>query len=156
MQQARKMNWIYAWQKLQGKLILYLIHQKWHVMKRLWTFTFPFPICIMRTYVSQIFFGHVSRICNVFNMLRKHINFMVTIYIKTSRSLKKSSGYFDDIHIIFNVFKCPICHIGLNILRLPATFSSYFKNYIQNIILMNNVLLTINHRDYEMFIARGK
>ena len=94
------MNWMYVGQKLEGKSILYLIHQTWQIIEphtyqhtnfffyKKSKITFPFPICIMWTYVSQIFPKHVSRICNVLNMLRKHINFMVTIYIKASRSLK--------------------------------------------------------------------
>ena len=79
-------------------------------------------------------------------MLRKHIDFMVTIYIKNIKVIEKTSEYFNDMHIIFNIFKCPTCHTGINI----------FRKHISNIILMNNVLPILNHRDHEMFMAKGK
>ena len=142
------MNWIYVGQNLEGKSILYLIHQTWQIIEphtyqhtnfffyKKSKITFPFPICIMWTYVSQIFPKHVSRICNVLNMLRKHINFMVTIYIKSIKVIEKPSAYFDHTHIIFNVFKCPMCQY----------ISLYFGKHIYNIILMSNVLPILNHR----------
>ena len=56
-------------------------------------------------------------------MLRKHIDFMVTIYIKNIKVIEKTSEYFNDMHIIFNIFKCPTCHTGINISE------AYYQHY---------------------------